>query len=150
MYSYTCSSLLCLHSLFQGELSCTYGINLHLITPILSNLNSLQRRALVILNAILGLSTIIFSSLNSVSRSRKSISESNTARRHCVLLAHNVTGRGQPQLEQFPRTVFLTSKSPLSRRPAAKSTASGLQLVISTSVPRRIPGRGNSKRTGIS
>ena len=67
---------------------------------------------IIILYMILGLNTIIFSSLDSESRSTKRISGSFTARSHCVLLAHHVTGRGQPQLEQFPRTVFLTSKSP--------------------------------------
>jgi len=50
--------------------------------------------------------------MDSESLSTKRISGNFTARRHCVLLAHHVTGRGQPQLEQFPRTVFLTSKSP--------------------------------------
>jgi hypothetical protein len=91
-----------------------------------------------------------FSNLDSLSHSTKRISGNITRRRHYVRLAHHVTGRGQPQLEQFPRTVFLTSKSPLSRCPATKSAASGLELVISTWVLRRIPGRGNSKRTGIS
>ena len=75
-------------------------------------MNSLKRRALVILYTILSPSTIIFPSLDSDSRSTKRISGNFTARRHCVLLAHHVTGRGQPQLEQFPRTIFLTSKSP--------------------------------------
>jgi hypothetical protein len=64
----------------------------------------------------------------------------NTAtsqRWYLVLLAHHVTGRGQPQAGSLPTDTFLTSNSlPPTLHPPSQSAVPRQELVISTCVPK--------------